>query len=160
MRELAPQSPDGSYVRWAGEEEMHMPQEGHTAVGWWCRTLTNCRLRVAVSALLCFASHTRPNYGFRGWIGRGMFPQEAGRYHIYVGNTCPWCHRAVLAVVLRGLAPGITFSYMDDSKCLLQAALLLGRWVERHGRARARERGVCTVPDSFSDRVEEIDNPM
>lgn len=45
-----------------------------------------------------------------------MFPQEAGRYHIYVGNTCPWCHRAVLAVVLRGLAPGVTFSYMDDSE--------------------------------------------
>eukprot|EP00903_Cladosiphon_okamuranus_P014643 g13578.t1 len=71
MRELAPQTPDGSYVR--------------------------------------------PNYGFRGWIGRGMFPLEAGRYHIYVGNTCPWCHRAVLAVVLRGLAPGVTFSYMDDN---------------------------------------------
>eukprot|EP00904_Undaria_pinnatifida_P012182 jgi/Undpi1/8094/HiC_scaffold_24.g10566.m1 len=71
MRELAPQSPDGSYVR--------------------------------------------PNYGFRGWIGRGIFPVEAGRYHVYVGNTCPWCHRAVLAVVLRGLAPGVTFSYMDDN---------------------------------------------
>eukprot|EP00752_Nemacystus_decipiens_P011878 g10533.t1 len=71
MRELAPQSPEGSYVR--------------------------------------------PSYGFRGWIGRGMFPQEVGRYHIYVGNTCPWCHRAVLAVVLRDLVPGVTFSYMDDN---------------------------------------------
>ncbi|CAN0175843.1 unnamed protein product [Ascophyllum nodosum] len=71
MRELAPQSPDGSYVR--------------------------------------------PSYGFRGWIGRGRFPVEAGRYHVYVGNTCPWCHRAVLAIVLRGLSPGVTFSYMDDN---------------------------------------------
>ncbi|CAM9833960.1 unnamed protein product [Ectocarpus sp. 4 AP-2014] len=71
MRELAPQSPDGAYVR--------------------------------------------PNYGFRGWIGRGAFPVEPGRYHVYVGNTCPWCHRAVLAVVLRGLSPAVTFSYMDDN---------------------------------------------
>lgn len=60
--------------------------------------------------------HVRPNYGFRGWIGRGAFPVEPGRYHVYVGNTCPWCHRAVLAVVLRGLSPAVTFSYMDDSE--------------------------------------------
>jgi putative glutathione S-transferase len=26
------------------------------------------------------------------------FPPEGGRYHLYVGNPCPWCHRAVLAV--------------------------------------------------------------
>lgn len=58
----------------------------------------------------------RPSYGFREWIGGSEFPAEAGRYHIYVGNTCPWCHRAVLAVVLRRWAPAITFSYMDDSK--------------------------------------------
>lgn len=48
---------------------------------------------------------------------------ESGRYHIYVGNTCPWCHRAVLAVVLRGLSPGVTFSYMDDSECRCAHAL-------------------------------------
>ncbi len=27
---------------------------------------------------------------------------ESGRYHLYLGNACPWCHRAILAVILRG----------------------------------------------------------
>lgn len=75
------------------------------------------KARLANAESLVCPIHDRPNYGFRGWIGRGRFPVERGRYHLYVGNTCPWCHRAVLAVVLRELAPGVTFSYMDDSEC-------------------------------------------
>ena len=30
---------------------------------------------------------------------------EAGRYHLYLGNACPWCHRVLLAYVLRGFSP-------------------------------------------------------
>ncbi|CAM9465537.1 unnamed protein product [Discosporangium mesarthrocarpum] len=70
MRELAPQTPDGSYIR--------------------------------------------PSYGFRGWIGRGDFPEEEGRYHVYVGNACPWCHRVTLAIVMRGLGGSVSFSSMED----------------------------------------------
>lgn len=28
---------------------------------------------------------------------------EPGRYHVYTGNPCPWCHRVVLALFLLGL---------------------------------------------------------
>ncbi|CAM9160868.1 unnamed protein product [Choristocarpus tenellus] len=70
MRELAPQSADGSYVR--------------------------------------------PSYDFRGWLGKGRFPAEEGRYHVYIGNACPWCHRVVLAIIMRGLTDSISFSIMDD----------------------------------------------
>ena len=76
---------------------------------------------------IVFVPCLRPSYGFRGWIGRGRFPVEAGRYHVYVGNTCPWCHRAVLAIVLRGLSPGVTFSYMDDSELSYAAANISAR---------------------------------
>lgn len=85
----------------------------------------NVKATLAIVEHLVYPVHGRPNYGFRGWIGRGRFPVESGRYHVYVGNTCPWCHRAVLAVVLRELAPGVTFSYMDDSECNYLRAVLL-----------------------------------
>lgn len=29
---------------------------------------------------------------------------EPGRYHVYVGNACPWCHRVLLALAVTGLA--------------------------------------------------------
>jgi len=29
---------------------------------------------------------------------------QPGRYHLYVGNECPWCHRVLLGLAIRGLA--------------------------------------------------------
>ena len=42
---------------------------------------------------------------------------ESGRYHVYVGNACPWCHRVVLTIILRGLTQhiGIT-NAVDDAE--------------------------------------------
>ncbi|KAG2423393.1 hypothetical protein HXX76_015358 [Chlamydomonas incerta] len=47
-------------------------------------------------------AYTRPAYSFGGRLGEAQFPAEAGRYHLYLGNACPWCHRVALAAVLRG----------------------------------------------------------
>ena len=33
--------------------------------------------------------YTRPSYSFQGRIGATGFPDEPGRYHLYVGNPCP-----------------------------------------------------------------------
>jgi hypothetical protein len=34
--------------------------------------------------------YTRPSYSFQGFIGKDRaFPDEPGRYHLYVGNPCP-----------------------------------------------------------------------
>ena len=60
ISELAPQSPDGAYVRPA-------PQTG-TGAKW-----------------------------------PSNLPMTAGRYHVYVGNPCPWCHRVSITLALRGL---------------------------------------------------------
>ena len=47
-------------------------------------------------------SYTRPSYDFNGVLGKNEFPDVGGgRYHVYVGNPCPWCHRVRLAVALR-----------------------------------------------------------
>ena len=47
--------------------------------------------------------YKRPSYTFSGEIGTPEFPDEPGRYHLYVGNPCPWCHRARLSLALRDI---------------------------------------------------------
>lgn len=47
----------------------------------------------------------------RNWIkadGSSQFKPEKGRYHLYVANNCPWCHRAVLARALLGMQDSIS----------------------------------------------------
>ncbi|HID37866.1 MAG TPA: glutathione S-transferase family protein [Ghiorsea sp.] len=48
----------------------------------------------------------RKDSSFRSWIGGadGVFPAEAGRYHLYVSLACPWAHRALIFRQLKGLA--------------------------------------------------------
>lgn len=48
-------------------------------------------------------SYERPSYASNGIIGSSEFPDEKGRYHLYLGNPCPWCHRVKLAVALKKL---------------------------------------------------------
>jgi putative glutathione S-transferase len=49
---------------------------------------------------------------FRNWItadgsagpsGVGGFKAEAGRYHLYISNACPWAHRTMIFRSLKGL---------------------------------------------------------
>ena len=41
-------------------------------------------------------------------------PGVAGRYHVYVGNACPWCHRVSIVVALRELSGALSTTRMDD----------------------------------------------
>ena len=59
-------------------------------------------------------SYSRPAYTFRGQIGDPDFPAEPGRYHVFVGNPCPWCHRVLLALAVLGLTPAVSFSMLVD----------------------------------------------
>jgi putative glutathione S-transferase len=54
----------------------------------------------------------RQEQAFRHWItpdgspgrsGDGGFVAEAGRYHLYVSNACPWAHRTLIMRGLKGL---------------------------------------------------------
>jgi putative glutathione S-transferase len=49
--------------------------------------------------------YQRPSYGFDQTLGSKQHPVEGfnknkGRYEVYVGNPCPWCHRVRLVVNL------------------------------------------------------------
>ncbi|XP_070533892.1 glutathionyl-hydroquinone reductase YqjG-like isoform X2 [Ptychodera flava] len=42
----------------------------------------------------------------RDWItadGSSGYKAEPGRYHLYIANNCPWCHRCVLTRSVKGL---------------------------------------------------------
>lgn len=50
---------------------------------------------------------------FRNWItasGESGFPAEANRYHLYVSYACPWAHRALIYLKLKGLEDIISVS--------------------------------------------------
>ena len=43
---------------------------------------------------------------FRHWVTEELttpFPAESGRYHLFVANNCPWCHRTLLTRSLKHL---------------------------------------------------------
>lgn len=41
------------------------------------------------------------------------FTPEAGRYHLYVSNACPWAHRTLITRALRGLEDAIGVTNVD-----------------------------------------------
>lgn len=39
---------------------------------------------------------------------------SSGRYHVYLGNACPWCHRVGITLALRGLRGAVGVTTLDD----------------------------------------------
>ncbi|MCQ8232844.1 glutathione S-transferase family protein [Pectobacterium carotovorum] len=61
----------------------------------------------------------RSESAFRNWVtpdgapgltGKGGFPAQSGRYHLYVSLACPWAHRTLLMQQLKGLEDHIAVS--------------------------------------------------
>lgn len=50
-------------------------------------------------------AYARPRAAFTGEMRGPLPPEGETRYRFYLGNACPWCHRVLLALVVRGLAP-------------------------------------------------------
>jgi len=61
-------------------------------------------------------SYARPKDSFQETLSAAAgaaFPASAsGRYHLYSGNACPWCHRALLALALRGLCAHVSVTHL------------------------------------------------
>jgi putative glutathione S-transferase len=58
----------------------------------------------------------REETAFRDWIHDdpdARFQPEAGRYHLYVCNACPWAHRTLLVRSLKGLEDTISVDVVD-----------------------------------------------
>ncbi|KAF1324534.1 Glutathione s-transferase omega-like protein, partial [Globisporangium splendens] len=48
----------------------------------------------------------RDSSKFRNWIETSPdaeFPAESGRYHLYISYACPWAHRTLMTMYLKGL---------------------------------------------------------
>lgn len=67
-------------------------------------------------------SFKRQESRFRHWItesgdagitGSGGFAAEKGRYHLYVSYACPWAHRTLIFLALKGLNDYISVSVVD-----------------------------------------------
>ena len=43
------------------------------------------------------------------------FPPEPNRYHLYVSHACPWAHRTVIVVALKGLEDVIGMTYVHPT---------------------------------------------
>jgi putative glutathione S-transferase len=53
----------------------------------------------------------REDAGFRNWIkdeSGHRFQPESGRYHLYVSYACPWAHRTLIFLKLKGLEEHIS----------------------------------------------------
>jgi putative glutathione S-transferase len=67
-------------------------------------------------------SFVRPDAKIRNWVtatgepgptGEGGFKAEAGRYHLYIAESCPWAHRAMIFRLLKGLGDMISVSVVN-----------------------------------------------
>ena len=61
--------------------------------------------------------YRRPKVAFDGKLeadANARFPAEGGRYLVYVGNACPWCHRVTLTIALLGLRDHVRVVQMTD----------------------------------------------
>lgn len=45
--------------------------------------------------------------------GSTPYTPEAGRYHLYISDACPWAHRCYTMIVLLGLEDVISVSSVD-----------------------------------------------
>ncbi|WP_117232907.1 glutathione S-transferase family protein [Vibrio maerlii] len=58
----------------------------------------------------------REDAGFRHWIenkDHAMYPAESGRYHLYVSYACPWAHRTLIFLKLKGLDKHISITVVN-----------------------------------------------
>jgi len=128
-------------------------------------------------------AYVRSGYNLRnGEIGDTQFEAEPGRYHVYVGNPCPWCHRVSLAHTLYQLKQDdVSISHaVDDPTKARRGGWVFGEpgtatadpvWGEKdllgvYDRCTANERegekrdtgfiGRCTLPLLVDTKTETI----
>ncbi|GAB4191396.1 MAG: glutathione S-transferase family protein [Wenzhouxiangellaceae bacterium] len=89
---------------------------------------------------------------FRHWVtangeagptGDSGFAPEAGRYHLYVANACPWSHRALIFRRLKGLTGHIGLSVVNT-------------YMGENGWTFAPGRGVIADPIHNADYMHQV----
>jgi putative glutathione S-transferase len=111
-------------------------------------------------------AYLRPESQFRNTINidpGNLYPPAPGRYHLYVGLSCPWAHRTLVVRVLKGLEDVISVSIVAPSP-------IAGGWVftqpeegcrtlaELYELAQPGYTGRCTVPVLWDQQTRTIVN--
>lgn len=95
MTELAPQASTGALAR-AGRAGVGSSQARRHRRGCLPAPLPDSwhmpapNQPVPRSAQSKDGQYARPAYSFDGQLGSAEFPLQPGRYHLFVGNPCPW----------------------------------------------------------------------
>jgi glutathionyl-hydroquinone reductase len=110
--------------------------------------------------------YIRPNSQFRSFISTdkdSIYPSAPGRYHLYVGLSCPWAHRTLIVRALKGLEEIISVTIVYPSP-------IAGGWVfnqEEEGCASLAQfyqlaqpgySGRATVPVLWDKQTKTIVN--
>lgn len=106
----------------------------------------------------------RPESQFRDRISPdSTYTPAAGRYHLYVGMSCPWAHRTLVVRALKGLDAAISVSVVIPS-------VETGGWVfetpelgcqtlaQLYQVAQPGYQGRCTVPVLWDKQTQTIVN--
>ena len=92
--------------------------------------------------------YTRPSYGFKGIIGSPQFPDEPGRYHLYVGNPCPVskeCHSFFIDTI----GKMFLWSVADWEGCILDAVCCCECWRRPFSLSVAPRSHVTSIESSL-----------
>ncbi|MFT7623415.1 MAG: putative glutathione S-transferase [Myxococcota bacterium] len=92
----------------------------------------------------------RKDASFRSWVtadGSSGFPAEAGRYRLYVSLACPWAHRTLVFLALKGLEDSIAVTVVDPMMLDKGWPLVDGGYLyEVYQAAKSDYTGRVTVP--------------
>lgn len=77
--------------------------------GAWKEDVPRAKDGHFVRPATAFHNYITPD-GSPGLTGKGGFPAEAGRYHLYVSLACPWASRALILRKLKKLEDVISVS--------------------------------------------------
>jgi putative glutathione S-transferase len=99
--------------------------------------------------------YVRPESSFTGVVSRApgaAFPPDvSGRYVLYAGNSCPWCHRVTLTLALRGLSAAVRVVPLRGASESAGWIFLRGDPVVR-GAASLRDTYAALAP-SYAGRI-------
>lgn len=93
-----------------GLVDLWRPHDRHTRFG--TRPPSDAGTQESQAQLTGPGAWVRGTSAHRGWVGGEHHPLEAGRYHLYVANNCPWCHRVVLGRAVLGLEDAVSMDVL------------------------------------------------
>ncbi len=98
----------------------------------------------------------RQQSSFRNLVsadGSTGFPVQAGRYHLYVAQACPWAHRTLIARRLMGLEQAIGISFVNPLRDDRGWAFTGGGYDDPVNGFRYLSEAYAAAEPGYQDRV-------